>query len=478
MKNKIIIPFIIIVASLLPYSCTDVLEEEVYSELSDEFLKTESGLNTIMYSLYSSAHLTGFNYVRGMFISAYMSGIGWGQGGSWETDVAVNFRNFTWDANNGYSSNQWSVLFTIIRNANLLLDKLNSGEGEYSDDYSKLLTAEAKGLRGYAYASLYNKFGTTPIFTTTETTELELPRATEAEMLNQIETDLTEAAADLPVTPEQYGRMTKGAALAFLCKHYLNTKQWQKSADAAQDIIDLSEYSLQTNYADVFGVANEGNSELIWVHCADASNKAEYLSGLNFPTDFPFPLSNQGTWATRTYWTDEFLDSFEENDTRTEAFITSYVNTSDVTVVGYGEDKSLCNKHGLDPNAVAYLGGIDMPDIRYADILLARAEALNELNGPTQEGIDLINEVRTRAGITSLSVGDFTQTTLKDKILDERLHEFFFENKEREDLIRHDKLISTALARGAAAKDYHVLFPIPQSELDANSNLNENNTGY
>ncbi len=477
MKKKLLLLIILIVVSYVPFSCTDVLEEEVYSELSDEYLKTESGLNTILYSLYGSAHrLSMFGYTQIMFVDVYMSGVGWGQGGTWETGTAVTFRNFTWDANNGYFPACWSAMYTIIRNANLLLDKLS--DGDYSADYEKLLTAEAKGLRGYAYAHLYNWFGTVPIFTTTYTTDLELPRATETEMMDRIETDLTEAAADLPVVPVQYGRITKGAALAFLCKHYLTTKQWQKCADAAQDIIDLSQYELQTNYADVFGVANEGNSELIWVHTADAVNAAEFLSGLNFPTDYPFPLPNQGTWATRTYWFDEFLDSFEANDARINAFVTSYESTNGGTVAGYGDDKSLCLKHGLDPNAIAFMGGIDLPEIRYADILLAKAEALNELNGPTQESIDLINDVRTRAGITTIALGSYTKESLRDDILEERLHEFFFEGHEREDLIRHGTLVSNAAARGANAQAHHVLFPIPQTELDANSSINENNTGY
>ncbi len=479
MKYRILLSILLIAGLTVPFSCSDVLEEEVYSELSDEFLKKESGISTLLYSMYNSAQTGGFGYPLDMFVNVYMAGTGWGQGGSWEISTAVTFNDFTWDANNGFSSTKWNGAYGIIRNANLILDKIN--EGDYSAELKSLYTAEAKGMRGYAYASLYNVFGPAPIFTTTETTDLERPRATDAEMLTRIETDLTEAAAALPVVPEQYGRITKGAALAFLCKHYLNTKQWQKSADAAEDIMDLGRYALQANYADVFGVANEENLELIWVRPADAALSPEFLNGLNFPADYPFPLPNQGTWATRTYWYDDFLDSFEANDTRLNAFVTSYVSTAPGvgTVVGYGEDKSLCAKHGLDPNAVAFMGGIDLPEIRYADIILARAEALNELNGPNQESIDLINMVRTRAGITSLTVGSFTKESLRDQILEERMHELFFEGHEREDMIRHGVLISNALARGSSnARDFHVLLPIPQTEIDANSNINENNSGY
>ena len=360
-----------------------------------------------------------------------------------------------------------------------MLDKLP--EGNLSESYAKLVTAEAKGLRGQAYAILYNYFGTSPIFTTTLTTELERPRATDAEMRSRIETDLTEAIADLPVVASQYGRLTKGAALGILSTYFLQTKQWQKCADATKSIIDLGKYELKANYASVFGVVNEGatNKEVIWAHPTDPVNHPEMLEALNFPTDFPRPAS-ASYYATRTYWYDSFLDSFEPGDTRKNVFVTSYVSTSSgLTVKGYGINQSLCNKYGADASSIAANSGIDLPEIRYADILLSRAEALNELNGPNQESIDLINKIRTRAGISSLSLASFDKNTLRSAILNERIHEFFFEGKERDDLIRNGTLITSAVARGVKnAQNFHTLFPLPQSELDASSQINENNPGY
>jgi len=479
MKNKIFLSIIVIIVVFVPFSCTKTLEETVYSELSDTFLQTEDGMNTLVYSMYSAAHTVGLNYPRDFFVSAYMTGSAWGLGGSWETATAAPFRSFTWDANNGHFSTKWTELYLIIRNANLVLDKV--GEGKFTTDYVKTLTAEAKGLRGQTYAILYNYFGTAPIFTTTLTTELVRPRASDAEMRSRIETDLTEAITDLPVVALQYGRLTKGAALGFLSKYYLQTKQWQKCATATQSIIDLGKYDLIPTYASVFGVANQGatNKEVIWAHTADPVNHPENIAALNFPTDFPKPAS-ASFYATRTYWYDSFLDSFEPGDTRKNVFVTSYVSTSSgATVKGYGVNKSLCNKYGTDPNAVAGNSGIYLPEIRYADILLAKAEALNELNGPTQESIDLINKVRKRAGITEFALASFTQQTLRSAILNERIHELFLEGKERDDLIRNGTFISSAVARGVKnAQDFHVLFPIPQNELDASSQINENNPGY
>jgi hypothetical protein len=132
-----------------------------------------------------------------------------------------------------------------------------------------------------------------------------------------------------------------------------------------------------------------------------------------------------------------------------------------------------------DNNTVGNHSGNDVPVLRYADILLARAEALNELNGPTQQALDLINQVRTRAGIANLTLAVATsKEVLRDLILRERGWEFYSEGKRREDLLRHDKFISLAKARGiTAAADKHKLFPIPQTEIDANTAC-EQNDGY
>lgn len=479
MKNKIFLTIIVIIVSFVPFSCTKTLDETVYSELSDTFLQTEDGMNTLVYSMYSSAHSVSTIFPQDFFTSVYMAGIGWGKGGSFETATATPFKDFTWDANNKYFSTKWSEYYTSIRNANLVLDKLT--KGKFSDTYVKLVTAEAKGIRGQAYALIYDHFGTAPIFISTMTSELERPRATDTEMKTRIETDLTEAIADLPVTASQYGRLTKGAALGILGNYYLQTKQWQKCADAMKSIIDLGKYELKANYASVFGVANEGptNKEVIWAHTADPLNHPELLAAMNFPTDFPRP-ANASYFASRSYWNDSFLDSFEPGDTRKKVFVTSYVSTSSgLTVKGYGINQSLCDKYGADPSSTAAYSGIDLPEIRYADVLLSRAEALNELNGPNSESIDLINKIRTRAGISSLSLTSFDKNTLRSTILNERIHEFFFEGKERDDLIRNGTLISSAVARGVKnAQNFHVLFPIPQSEIDASSQINENNPGY
>ncbi len=135
-------------------------------------------------------------------------------------------------------------------------------------------------------------------------------------------------------------------------------------------------------------------------------------------------------------------------------------------------------KYTPDPAAVGESNGNDIVYIRYADILLSRAEALNELSGPNAESISLINLVRARAKAPLIILTDFaSKETLRDFLLDERAKEFYTEGLRREDLIRHGKFILGGKSRGYNAQDFQVLFPIPQQQIDANNSLKQN-PGY
>src|SRR5665213_3478962 len=98
----------------------------------------------------------------------------------------------------------------------------------------------------------------------------------------------------------------------------------------------------------------------------------------------------------------------------------------------------------------SYYDGHSVDILRYADVLLSRAEALNELNGINQESIDLINQVKGRSHAKLLDIADYDQSTLRDAILLERGWEFFYEGKRRADLIRmgkYDVLVNAYLTR-------------------------------
>ncbi len=468
--------FVLVLTSLI--GCEEQLDEEVFSELSPStLLNSEQGLSTLLNASYSYSHRSGDDESWSPYYLGTMpAGEVWGAGGSIES-AWQSLINYTWDSNHGQLLPVWIVYFSSIRDANLVLDNLENVS--FSSNFRQRTKAEVHFLRGWAYSELYKLFGRMPLYRTSTDDPL-LPRSTDEETQAFIEQELLEAVATLPTQPAAFGRASKGVGMSVLAKFYLNTKQWQKAADISLELIDLGLYNLLPNYSDVFEISNEGNTEIIWALPKDATanGASQFMNALIFPPDYPRPFPNNSVFAARTYLFDNFVNSFESTDTRISRIITQWESTATgELVMGLGNDQSHPYKLPFDPNAVGASAGNDIIVVRYADILLTRAEALNEINGPTQESIDLINEVRNRAGATPLNLGSYNKESLRDAILREREWEFYFEGNAREDQIRHGVMISRAQARGKNAQDFHVLYPIPQRELDANTNL-EQNPGY
>lgn len=458
-------------------SCEKPLEEKIFSSLAPSTLfTTESGISTALNAAYAYSFRAGAQENWAPFWMAGMTtGEMWGAGGSIE--VLWNaLTNFNWDANHAHPNAVWAVHFNGIRDANIVLDNID--KGNFSQSFKDLTKAEVNFLRGWNYSELYYLFGRLPLYKSTSDDLLQA-RATDDETKAFIESELLAAIPKLPVKASAFGRATKGAAQAVLCKYYLNTKQWQKAADLAKQIMDSKTYSLLPNFTDVFKITNEANAEILWSlpkNAADASS-AQSLNALIFPTNYPVGYSNNAVFAARVYLYDKFVDSFEATDTRSKLIVRSYKPATGAEVKGYGVNQSFPYKYEWDPNAIGANAGNDLPVVRYSDILLSRAEALNEISGPTDEIIGLINQVRSRAGASTIKLADFTKDSLRDYLLVERGKEFFLEMKSREDYIRQGKFISDAVKRGKAAKPFHVLFPIPQTEIDANKALVQNE-GY
>lgn len=310
------------------------------------------------------------------------------------------------------------------------------------------------------------------------------PRAEQGEFIKYLVDDLTFAAENLPIEEEPIGKATKGAALAVLTKLYLHEKDWESVATTAQKVMDLHYYSLYEDYKKMFTIEGENNKEYIYrAPCIAQSGYQNNYMPHAFPPDYPI-LTNWINFGAQFRTYSAFYDTFPENDARREILITHYTDQSgnEVELLRAEDGTPLDNvrsfKYWPDPNAVGEANGNDIVYIRYADILLCRAEALNELQGPNHESISLINEIRKRARTDEISLNDYpTKEALRDFILAERGREFFSEGLRREDLIRHGKFISNAIERGKNAKAHHILYPIPQRQREANINLGQN-PGY
>jgi starch-binding outer membrane protein, SusD/RagB family len=455
-------------------SCKKALNEDNFSQLStDDFLRTESGIKALSISAYSNAQYVAFPMNARIDFAELPTDIMYQAGGGVAGNAAQLY-NFTWESTMAWFNGEgWNKPYRAIRDANVLLD--NISKAPMADAKRKVYEGEARFIRAYAFYLLYDWYGPVPLVTSS-TPSATIQRATDAEMQTFFEKEFTEAASLLPVTQTEYGRATKGAALGFLTKFYLNSKQWQKCADAAQKVIDLGVYDLYPEYVDMFKVENEINKEFIFVSpCVNIAGQGNQWMAVSFPATYP-RLNNQASFASNYKLYDAFVNSFAATDKRKGCILTSYKTSTGTTVQLLGKNESRSFKYFPDPNSLNADAGNDIPELRYADILLSRSEALNEINGPNQESITLINKVRSRANVPLYTVGSFTKESFRDAILNERLWEFFTEGFRRQDLIRQGKFISNAVARGKNAKDFQVLFPIPQPEIDV-SHIQQNN-GY
>ncbi len=274
-------------------------------------------------------------------------------------------------------------------------------EAEIRENY----IAQVRALRAFFMYDIYRFYGPMPLIIDSEMAlhpdpDYKPTRPPASEVENFITTELREAANTLPVSQAQYGRITKGATLAYLLKFYMHKKEWQKAVEISDEIIGLGYYQLEPNYADIFSSQNEGNRELIFVVTGvPIKGYGNHVYANILPGDFQSPYGNSVTgWnGHRMPWA--FYDSFDENDTRKELIWDKYQTKSGtmIDLRASGDIGALPLKYGIDPDATGIWAGNDKVLDRYAEVLISKAEALNELNGPNQESIDLINTIRSRA---------------------------------------------------------------------------------
>jgi len=476
----------------LTSGCKSFLEEAVYTEYDPNgFLKDESGIDALLTGAYARSRIIAYDHRNYVYLmNEFNTDIAFETGGGLEADAAP-FIQFNWAVNNSILNSFWQKMYQAIASANSVL--VLSGQLTGLDpDKSNRIQAEARFIRASSYYFLYNLFGPTPLIdipsdaTPEEIEEIgkNTPRATHEEFVSYLVADFEFAAQYLPLEENPIGRATKGAAWGYLTKLYLKEKNWEKVLEVSQSIIDSKAYELYADYTNLFNVNGETNREFIFrAPCLPQSGYHNNYMAHAFPPNYPI-LTNQVNFGAQFRTYSAFYKTFEAEDKRRELLIRSYTDNTGNTIelLEGGSGKALDDvrsfKYWPDPNAVGEAMGNDIVYIRYADILLSRAEAINELSGPTQECIDLINAVRQRANASLLALADYpTQASLRDFLLAERGREFYSEGLRREDLIRHGKFINSGRERRYPAEDYQVLYPIPLQQIDANPNL-EQNEGY
>lgn len=405
------------------------------------------------------------------------------------------------------SWNIWATCYAGIGRANQVIDKV-PGIAVMTEKERNEVVGEAKFLRALHYFTLVNGFENVPLVLKFEKdlSKLQVPQAKPADIWAQIEQDLKDAEQTLPdaYAAEWKGRATKNAAKALLGKVYLFQEKWQPAEDKFKEI--YNKFTLLPNYVDNFnGKAENGTESVFEIQFSGDRTISNERQPFNFelkpyavdgwdemtPSDWlaaemKKDKTTGGAYSDRVYGSIFFDDANSFiYDLNTPANLISYAAIKANLRMPY-----YFTKYTYPNDKSGNYTGINVNVIRYADVLLMLAEALNE-NGKTNEAIDRINEVRTRAKATALQLGAFTKDQLRTQI---RHHERPVELN-MEWSIRWFDLVRWA--RGATAKESlknnlvthnkpfannfddkkHVRYPIPQRERNTNPLL-EQNFGY
>lgn len=520
-KLKKAVARFLILCVMLPFAgCS--LEEETYSIYTPEtfYANEQQILSSLsgVYRFFASTTGMGVEY-RCLELSADQVVVHEKIQGWWGGANFSQLMEHEWDASHGYIGGAWNTYFRTVGQTNALISSLeNSGlDGSLVDGP----IAELRTLRAYAYFFLMDLFGNVPVFTDPKVDPLNLPtQNTRAEVFQFVTTEMEAALENLPTKSEAgnayYGRFTKEAVNALLSIIYLNAEvytgnaMYDKAITNADAVINSGAYSLLPNYFDNFVYNNDNNAEFIFgaVYSPDISGGIGHplvqkvLPGIQGGL-FGLPYTPQNGFGTRP----SVMNKYEDEDDRKSMFIgygpLTDPRNGEVVMVErvvpdnnstlYNPDTSTEGpvpyeiipatgirlqpmnagikwvKWGLDPNTNGGNAGNDIAFVRYADILLVKAEALLR-NGDAGGALPLVNQVRERSNATLL-----TAVTLDD-ILDERGRELAFEMSRRRDLIRFGKF-GDAWEFKEVSEDFRTLYPIPRAAIEANPNLQQN-PGY
>lgn len=403
----------------------------------------------------------------------------WGNGRSTANQPKNDLDKYTFTPATNTFQAIWSTVYSAINRANAVITRLPAVP---MDEVLKArYMAEAKFMRGFYYFTLVRLFGGVPIMTTETTSlnDLSVARASVDEVYTLIVQDFTEAETVLPAsyTGADRGRATKGAATAFLAKVYLTRQDWAKAAAKAKEVIDSGQYDLWANFADAFLIANKNGKEAVFEMQALSGGFGEgsWMQGYMRPN---FDRVNGVAGFGDDPATENLYRAYRDDDKRRNVTLRLYSATSTPAAPASVLFPCYVYKY-LDPAATGNAdGGNNYPIIRYPDVLLMYAEALNELGANNAEAYATINRIRNRAGLPNLTP-NLTQAQFRDSVLLERRLELAFEGHRWYDLARTKRLISAMKAQNPAINvaEHHYLFPIPQTERDVNPKL-EQNPGY
>ena len=501
-------------------ACTDLTETPQSAITPENFYRNEDEVIGGLASVYAQLRTTDDEYWNTSEISTDelivpTRGQDWYDNGKW---LDIHGQTFTPTSPAGLDNinSAWVNMFQGVARANVVLD----GIANTSFASKATVTAELRVLRAWYYFLLMDMFGGVPI--ATDPSIAARPQETRDSVFRFIEGELKASRPDLPTTwpSTMNGRITQGAVDAMLASLYLNAQvftgtvsatglapgaaRWQDAVTEANLVINSGVYQLATNTT-----ANCSTTGCGWRSNFTADNykspeiifAVKYINtsglGLNFlmrtlhynQYDSPAPWNGYATLAD-TY------AAFDNNDQRKQIFLVGpqinlvtglpakdrqgnpLIFTPDipnVTAATEGQGVRI-DKWPIDPAHVQQDNGNDYAWFRLGEMYLIRAEANNEL-GNTAAAIADLNLIRARAFNPPQPTTAVTQAQVRDAILNERLFEFTWEGKRRQDLVRAGKFTSGTWYAKTTSTPFRVLFPIPQTQIETNPQLKQN-PGY
>lgn len=481
---------------LLFSACDEFLDRQPLDQIAvDNFYKNESEVNLALVGSY--APLLDIDWTgKGWMITEIPSDNS--QPGGTDPDFSP-IDNFTVTPDNLIVGNYWARHYQLITYANTVIAKTEASEG--IDELSKHpFLAEAKFLRALAYFDLVRIFGGVPVITEPPVfgENLLFPRATTPEVYALIIADFEFASQHLPLerAGSDIGRATKGAALTYLAKAYLTSREYVKAKATTKEVMELNVYELMPTYQSLFSLStNDNNIESIF--------QVQYAGCGPFGTGNPmqafFAPWGEGITKDRDGWGSQvptgpsvsnpnttMLDAYEANDLRKKwTVMTSNEHYPEINAEDGGYTYPAGGASATNGNIKKYVVGsgsnicfMSTPQnahlLRYADVLLTYAEAQIEIDGgitTDPAALEAFNAVRLRAGLEAVTQID------KDMMLAERRVEFAFEGHRWFDLIRSNRAIEILQIHGKNLDIHNLLFPLPSGEMQINPNLVQN-PGY
>lgn len=390
----------------------------------------------------------------------------------------------------------WQNFYLGIANANLAIDRIPMIE--MSETRKKSLLGEARFLRAIYYFYLVRLYGNVPLITEPinyTSPNLYPERVSILDVYDLIVSDLKEAEnSGLPMI-DRTGRVSLGAVKSLLASVYLTmaghplnkgVEYYTLAANTAEEVLDNGGYKLFSDYKHLHDRAHKNQDEFIfqvqYLSSVQNSNITQYIT----PTGTN--ISRLGTRWGSIMPRNEFVLSYESDDKRAKEgqfYFTQHLQYgSSTNIVKFGE--YALYKFWLEEAAGPSGDNVEDQNwtlIRLPEVMLIYAEASNEKAGPTQKAYQQINLIRARAELSPLE--NLTKDEFREAIWRERYHELSFENKAYFDIQRTHKaynlkngnfedVFSYTNESGVKFTKQYMLWPIPQSEIDANPKLTQN----